>query len=114
MTAKNATHSVTVYWRDGRAATKEELPPKQANALRFACISDTHGKVAQFATEAFLLLPESDYVIHAGDFTVRLLELLIVFFTFILQGHWNEQADERIWRFLSLCEASRHCNCRKP
>lgn len=51
MTAKNEFHSVVVYWKDGKAVSKNELPPKVANAVRFACISDTHCKTSQFVLE---------------------------------------------------------------
>uniref|UniRef100_A0A7S1LMR8 Calcineurin-like phosphoesterase domain-containing protein n=1 Tax=Alexandrium catenella TaxID=2925 RepID=A0A7S1LMR8_ALECA len=42
------------------------LPPRPAGAVRFVCISDTHGAHRQLTTQ----LPEGDVLLHAGDFTM--------------------------------------------
>jgi hypothetical protein len=36
---------VRVYWRNGSATRAADLPARAEKATRFACISDTHGKV---------------------------------------------------------------------
>ncbi len=70
--AENSAVRVVVYWKNGRALERDELPPKAAGATRVVCISDTHTKTAQFATEKHLQLPsrdEYDVLVHGGDFT---------------------------------------------
>ncbi len=71
MTAKNAKFSATVYWKDGAAVPEKQVPAKKENAIRFACISDTHCKTKQFLENDELCMPACDVIIHAGDFTVR-------------------------------------------
>merc|ERR1719188_976337 len=43
-----------------------ELPAKETGAVRFVCISDTHGRHAELTS----LLPDGDVLLHAGDFTM--------------------------------------------
>ena len=69
-TTENDLHKVVVYWRNGEAETN--LPPKSPEAIRFACISDTHNKTEQFQSAALRNLNISDDIdvlLHAGDFT---------------------------------------------
>lgn len=44
----------------------ERLPAKTLGAVRFVCISDTHGKHEQETTQ----LPAGDVLLHAGDFSM--------------------------------------------
>lgn len=60
--ASNATHSVTVYWRDGAAVPFSQLPPKAEGAMRVATMSDTHGKASMFAD----MLPPKDGLFSFG------------------------------------------------
>ena len=74
LVSENEAFRCTVYWKEGKACN-DALPPKEDGAVRFAAISDTHNKVAQFGAGAHvnlshLKLPDSvDCLVHAGDFT---------------------------------------------
>eukprot|EP00931_Biecheleriopsis_adriatica_P063760 TRINITY_DN38678_c0_g1_i1.p1 TRINITY_DN38678_c0_g1~~TRINITY_DN38678_c0_g1_i1.p1 ORF type:complete len:539 (-),score=114.45 TRINITY_DN38678_c0_g1_i1:143-1759(-) len=47
-------------------ASATTLPEKAAGAIRFVCISDTHGRHHDLTN----LLPAGDILLHAGDFTM--------------------------------------------
>ena len=114
MTAKNAKFSATVYWKDGAAVPEKQVPAKKENAIRFACISDTHCKTKQFLENDELCMPACDVIIHAGDFTVRKENCLSSFFiSFLVTGHWNQQGNARVWRILYEDETSDGGHCRK-
>jgi len=71
-------HSADVIWSTISLAQKfpkptsvyraddPKLPAKDPAALRFVCVSDTHGKEAELTK----LLPEGDVLLHGGDFTM--------------------------------------------
>jgi len=52
-----------VFVADGREGTS---PPKDANSVRFVCISDTHGRHWEMTQR----LPAGDVLLHAGDFSM--------------------------------------------
>jgi len=57
-------HPTRVFVADGRAGTS---PPKRESAVRFVCVSDTHGRHSELTSK----LPEGDVLLHGGDFTMN-------------------------------------------